>query len=147
MSGRHRARTSRSNLVIGSIAASVGVSSVLAAAIVEFVSPDDSTAAATAPAPQVSQPQQQLSQQGRLIAVSPESLTTQSADGMVQTFAVTPNTTAITGDGQAASPAASFNVNDEVMVVGTRQGGAVIATAVADKSVTGGQGQPMDYGL
>ena len=37
MSGKHRAKVSKSNLVIGSIAASVGVSSVLAAAIVEFV--------------------------------------------------------------------------------------------------------------
>jgi hypothetical protein len=144
MSGKHRTRTSRSNLVIGSIAASVGVSSVLAAAIVELVSPEAPTAATPAPPPVA---EQSLSQQGRLIAVTPDSLTTQSADGMVQTFAVTPNTTTITGDGQAASPAASFSVNDEVMVVGTRQGGAVVATAVADKSAVGPEGPPMDYGL
>jgi len=146
MSGRHRVRTPRSNLVIGSIAASVGVSSVLAAAIVEMVSPEGSTAA-TPPAPQVVQPQQPLAQQGRLVAVTPESLTTQGPDGMLQTFAVTPETTAITGSGQSSTPAASFTVNDEVMVVGTRQGGDLVATAVADKSATGGHGQPMDYGL
>src|SRR3954465_8703951 len=99
MSGKHRAKVSRSNLVIGSIAASVGVSSVLAAAIVELVSPDAPTAATPAPPPVAKQ--QSLSQQGRLIAVTPDSLTTQSADGMVQTFAVTPSTTAITGDGHA----------------------------------------------
>jgi hypothetical protein len=145
MSGKHRIRTSRSNLVIGSIAASVGVSSVLAAAIVELVTPEASTAPPPAP-PQVAS-QQSLSQQGRLIAVTPDSLTTQSADGIVQTFAVTPDTTAITGDGHAASPAASFTVNDEVMVVGTRQGGAVVATAVADKSAVGPDGPPMDYGV
>lgn len=145
MSGRHRVKTSRSNLVIGSVAASVGVSSVLAAAIVELVSPDAPTAAPSTP-PQAAQ-QQPLSQQGRLIAVTPDSLTTQSADGMIQTFAVTPDTTTITGEGQAASPVASFTVNDEVTVVGTRQGGAVVATAVADTSAVGPQGRPMDYGL
>jgi hypothetical protein len=144
MSGRHRAKASRSNLVIGSIAASVGVSSVLAAAIVELVSPEASTAATSTPP--AAQPQQPLTQQGRLIAVTPESLTTQSADGSINTYAVTPSTTAITGTGQSASPA-SFTVNDEVMVVGTRQGGTVVATAVADKSAVGPQGRPMDYGL
>ena len=145
MSGRHRAKASRSNLVIGSIAASVGVSSVLAAAIVELVSPEASTAATSTPP--AARPQQPLTQQGRLIAVTPESLTTQSADGSINTYAVTPSTTAITGSGQSASPAASFTVNDEVMVVGTRQGGTVVATAVADKSAVGPQGAPMDYGL
>ena len=142
MSGRHRAKASRSNLVIGSIAASVGVSSVLAAAIVELVSAEASTAATSTPP--AAQPQQPLTQQGRLIAVTPESLTTQSADGSINTYAVTPSTTAITGTGQSASPAASFTVNDEVMVVGTRQGGTVVATAVADKSAVGPQGRPMD---
>jgi hypothetical protein len=142
MSGRHRNKTSRSNLVVGSIAASVGVSSVLAAAIVELVTPD-----ATPTAPQAAQQQQSLTQQGRLVAVTADSLTTQSPDGMLQTFAVTPNTTAITDTGQSSTPAASFTVNDEVMVVGTRQGGAVVATAVADKSAVGPQGQPMDFGL
>ncbi|MFY9919581.1 MAG: hypothetical protein WAL26_14435 [Mycobacterium sp.] len=139
MSGRHRAKASRSNLVIGSIAASVGVSSVLAAAIVELVAPESSPATA--------QPQQPLSQQGRLIAVTADSLTTQSADGSINTYSVTPSTTTITGTGQSASPAASFTVSDEVMVVGTRNGGTAVATAVADKSAVGPQGRPMDYGL
>jgi hypothetical protein len=146
MSGRHRTKSSRSNLIVGSIAASVGVSSVLAAAIVELVAPDASTAAAS-PVPQAVAPQQPLTEQGRLIAVTPESLTTQSADGSTRTFSITPNTTAITGTGQSASPAASFTVNDEVMIVGTREGGTIVATAVADKSAVGPQGRPMDYGL
>ena len=144
MSGRHRVRTSRSNLVIGSIAASVGVSSVLAAAIVEMVSPDRPAAT---PAPPQAVHQQALTQQGRVIAVREDSLTTQSADGMIYTFAVTPDTTAIRADGQSASPAASFAVNDEVTVIGTQQGGSVVATAVADTSAVGPQGRPMDYGL
>src|SRR5262249_47803249 len=41
MGGKHRARSSRTNVVIGSIAASVGVSSVLSAAIVELVAPEN----------------------------------------------------------------------------------------------------------
>jgi hypothetical protein len=146
MSGRHRTKASRSNLIVGSIAASVGVSSVLAAAIVELVAPEASTAAGS-PVPQAAAPQQPLTEQGRLIAVTPESLTTQSADGSTQTYSLTPNTTAITGTGQSGSPAASFTVDDEVMVVGTRQGDTAVATAVADKSAVGPQGRPMDYGL
>jgi hypothetical protein len=74
-------------------------------------------------------------------------MTTQSADGSTHTFSITPNTTAITETGQNASPAALFTVNDEVMVVGTREGGTAVATAVADKSAVGPQGWPMDYGL
>jgi hypothetical protein len=145
MSGKHRVRTSRSNLIVGSIAASVGVSSVLAAAIVELVESDAPIAAR--PAPQVSQPQQRLTQQGRLVAVTADSLTTQSADGSTHTYAVTPNTTAITNSGQSASPAASFTVDDVVTVVGSPQGGTVVATAVADQSAVGPQGRPMDYGV
>jgi hypothetical protein len=146
MSGRHRLPHSKSNLLIGSTAASVGVSSVLAAAIVELVSPEPSTAA-TNPAPQATQ-EQPLTQQGRLIAVTPDSLTAQSADGLTRTYTITPSTTAITdAGGQTASAAAAFAVNDEVTVVGTRQGGVVVATAVADKSAVGPAGRPMDFGL
>jgi hypothetical protein len=145
MSGKHRVRTSKSNLIVGSIAASVGVSSVLAAAIVELVEPDAPTAARAAS--QVTQPQQPLTQQGRLVAVTADSLTTKSADGSTHTYAVTPNTTAITDSGQSASPAASFTVDDVVTVVGSPQGGTVVATAVADQSAVGPQGRPMDYGV
>ncbi|OBA85920.1 hypothetical protein A5662_03575 [Mycobacteriaceae bacterium 1482268.1] len=142
MSGKHRTRSSRSNLVIGSIAASVGISSVLAAAIVEVVTPESPAAGHSAV-----QPQQPLTQQGRLIAVTADSLTTQSADGIIHTYSITPSTTAITDKGGTASPAASFTVNDQVTVVGTRQGGTVVATAVADQAAVGGQGRPMDYGV
>ena len=143
MSGRHRARTTRSNLVIGSIAASVGVSSVLAAAIVELVSPDAPSAASTAPSAQ----QQPLTQQGRVTAVTANTITTQGVDGQVHTYTITPNTTAITQSGQSASPAGAFAVNDQVTVVGTRDGSSAVATAVADQAAVGPQGRPMDYGL
>jgi hypothetical protein len=121
------------------------VSSVLAAAIVEIAAPDDSTAPAPT-APPAAQ-QQPLSQQGRLIAVTPDSLTTQGADGSVHTYSINSSTTAITDNGQNGSPATSFAVNDDVMVMGTRQGDAVVATAVADQAAVGPQGGPMDFGF
>ncbi|MGZ6778629.1 MAG: hypothetical protein ACXVGO_06515 [Mycobacterium sp.] len=145
MSGRHRTKSSRSNVVIGSIAATVGVSSALAAAIVELVEPD--APAATSPSAPPAAAQQPLTQQGRLIAVTPNSLTTQGVDGSVQTFSIDARTTAITDDGRNGGPAASFAVNDQVMVMGNRQGDAVVATAVADQSAVGPQGRPMDFGL
>jgi hypothetical protein len=145
MSGRHRASASRSNVVIGSIAASVGVSSVLAAAIVELVAPEQPTAATHSQPQAAAQP---LSQQGRLIAVTADSLTAQSPDGITQTYRITPSTTAITDSGgQSSSATAAFAVDDQVTVVGTRQGDAVVATAVAEQSATGPAGRPMDYGV
>lgn len=146
MSGRHRARTPKSSLIVGSITASVGISSVLSAVIVEFVAPAPASPP-TGAAPQVAE-QQSLTQQGRLIAVSPESITTQGVDGSTQTFLVTPDTTAVHGaGGQTGVAAASFAVNDEVAVVGTRHGNTVIATAIADRSATGAAGPPMDFGI
>jgi hypothetical protein len=139
MSGRHRARTTKSHLIAASILASVGISSVVSAAVVEWMPATDK--AANPPAAT-----QSLQQQGRLIAVSADSITTQGADGSVQTFVVTPQTTTV-GGLQNSAGASSFAVNDEVEVVGTRQGDAVVATAIAAKSATGLQGRPMDYGL
>ena len=141
MSGRHRLRYSKSNLVIGSIAASVGVSSVLAAAIVELVSPEPSAVATQVEG-------QSVTQQGRLIAVADDSLTAQSADGVLRTYAITPNTAGITESyGQTTSTAASFAVNDEVIVVGIHQGGTVVATAVTDQSAVSPASRPMEFGV
>lgn len=130
MSGRHRTKSSRSNLIVGSVAASVGVSSVLAAAVVELVSPEPSTEASQ-PAPQP------VTQQGTVVVLTPDSFTARSADGLTQTYAITPNTNAVT----------PLAVNDEVTVVGTRSGTDAVATTVAEQSAVGPQGRPMDYGL
>lgn len=140
MSGRHRARTHTSHLIIGSLSAAVGISSVLSAAIVELVMPEQPAAA-----PQAVQ-QEPLTQQGRLIAVSPDSITTRGDDGSIQTFAITPNTAAIGLNRQTGTAGMSFALNDAVTVVGTRQGDTVVATAVADQAAVGPQGAPMDYG-
>ncbi|HTX97370.1 MAG TPA: hypothetical protein VME67_22545 [Mycobacterium sp.] len=76
------------------------------------------TIEATPGPPPVSPP---VRQQGRLIAVSPKSVTARSANGYTQTYLVTPNTTVIirSGGNQFATAAAHFTVNDEVEIVGT----------------------------
>ena len=140
MSGRHRLTQSKSNLIVGSIAASVGIPSVLSAAIVELVSPEPPAAAQSTQVTSVTQ-------QGRLIAVTEDSLTARSANGVTRTYAITPNTAGITdSSGQSTSTPASFAVNDQVSIVGTRQGGTIVATSVADQAPVGPEGRPMEFG-
>ncbi len=68
---------------------------MLAATIVELVSPEPSNSGHAAPH-RGPHRNSHWAQQGRLIAVNPDSLTTQSTDGLIQTYSVTPSTTAIT---------------------------------------------------
>ncbi len=98
---------------------------------------------------------QSVSQEGTLIAVSAESVTARSANGYTQTYRVSPNTTFITGglnaeksesaeNSQPAPVIAHFEINDEVEIVGTIQGGTALATAVADRDAGHGGGPPME---
>jgi hypothetical protein len=92
---------------------------------------------------------QSVSQEGTLIAVSAESVTARSANGYIQTYRVGPSTTLIAAgfDAEKSQPSpaiAHFKINDEVEIVGTIQGGAVLATAVADRDAGRGGGPPMD---
>jgi sulfur carrier protein ThiS len=130
--------------VIGAVAASVACAGVLAGATVQLLAPEDAPAAATQPAAQP----QSFNQEGRLIAVNPDSVTAQTVDGIVQTYRVTPDTTALTVEGnRTVSPATTFAVNDEVAIVGVVQGGTAVATTVADRQVSGLNGPPMDAGF
>ena len=88
---------------------------------------------------------QPLTQEGRLVAVSSDSITAQSADGMTRTYAITPNTAGITetSGNQTTTTAATFAINDQVIVVGTLKGGTAVATAITDKPTPA----PMDYGV
>jgi hypothetical protein len=81
---------------------------------------------------------QPVSQEGTLIAVSANSLTARSANGYTQTYVVTPNTTVITNGPR-------FTVNEEVDIVGTVQGGTILATAVADRGLGHGDAPPLDH--
>lgn len=105
--------------------------------------PEKRTVVATQEPPAVSQP---VSQEGTVVAVTPGSVTTRSADGFTQTYLVTPNTTVITDRGrQTTTTARHFTVNDRVIVVGRMQGSTALATTVADPEGAHGDGPPMDH--
>jgi hypothetical protein len=117
-----------------------------AALVVNTTEPDESTQITVAATPATPPAPRPVSQEGTLVAVSPDSVTARSADGYTQTYLVNSNTTVITdGGGQPASATSHFTVNDEVEIVGTIQGGTALATAVADRELGHGHGPPMDY--
>ncbi|MGE2716815.1 hypothetical protein ACQI4L_22395 [Mycolicibacterium litorale] len=131
-------------VVGGSLSFAVASAGVLAGAIVHFSSPEPA-APAHAPQAATSAP---VTQHGTVVAVTADSVTTRSDDGLLQTYRITPDTTAVTADRQQpASPAASFAVDDRVAVFATVQAGQPVATAVADQAAVGPDGPPMDYHL
>jgi hypothetical protein len=104
------------------------------------------TAAREAIPPAVTE--QPISQQGRLLAVSPTSVTAQSADGFARTYVINAQTNAITEQGSVIGGAATtFAVDDEVSIVGVVSNGTAIATAVAGQRVSNLDGPPMDTGV
>ncbi len=110
--------------------------------VTNTVEPEKPTVEATlGPAP-VSQP---VRQEGTVIAVSADSVTARSADGYTQTYLVTPNTTFITNGSRSAIAASHFAINDHVAIIGTIRNGTALATAVADRDSTSGNGSPMDH--
>jgi hypothetical protein len=114
----------------------------LTALVTNTAQPEKPTVEATlGPAP-ASQP---VRQEGTVIAVSADSVTARSADGYTQTYRVTPNTTFITNGGRSAVAASRFAINDHVDIIGTIRNGRGLATAVADRDVTDGNGSPMDH--
>jgi hypothetical protein len=125
---------------------------VVSAAVVYFIGSTVSYAGQTSE-PTAPAPPQTISQEGTLVAVSADSVTTRGADGLDRTFVINADTAAITGtrsqDGGAGSTFAvnDFAVNDEVSIVGVVLDGTAVATAVADRSVSNLNGPPMDYAL
>lgn len=92
--------------------------------------------------PHVEQP---ISQEGRLISVTPTSVTAQGVDGVARTYLVNADTNAITAAGsRVGDTAGAFTVNDEVAIVGVVRDGTAVATAVAHRAVTALNGPPMD---
>ncbi len=142
---RARRRMSRFAAVCGVASASTLCATTLAL-VANAVEPEktmEHAAVTTQGPPQAPQP---VTQEGTLIAVAAHSVTARSAYGYTQTYLLTPNTTVITNGGsQPASATSHFTVNDEVDIVGTIQGGIVLATAVADRDMGHGDGPPMDY--
>ncbi|WP_422748845.1 hypothetical protein ACN27E_10535 [Mycobacterium sp. WMMD1722] len=151
MSAKHRSPapvqrarpTSWPVFIGGSLSFAVASAGVLTGAFVHFSTPDAADAPAPLPQASTSGP---VTQNGTVVAVTADSVTTRSDDGVLQTYRITPDTTAVTLDRQqAASPAASFTVDDRVSVFATVHSGQQIATAVADQDAVGPNGPPMDY--
>lgn len=141
-----RRRLSGSGVLCGVLSASMLCAASLTALFEYAVGPDKPTVQAI-PVEAPPRAPQGVNQEGTLIAVSADSVTARSADGYTQTYVVTPNTTVITHRGsQPASATTHFTVNDHVRIVGTIQGGTALATAVADREASRGDGPPMDYG-
>lgn len=147
MASRHRKQDRswlRANSVILVASVVVAFAAVTAALVVDAV--DGSPTAARQDTRAVSAAYQQpLSQVGRLVAVTPTSVTAESVDGFARTYALTPDTNAITAAGSLIGGAAtSFSVDDEVSIVGVFQDGRAVATTVAHQRVSNLNGPPMD---
>lgn len=147
---RRRSSTAhRSHVVIGSLSTAVASAALLAAALVHLSDSGDAAAGAVPPQATVPAPaadaDQFISQQGVIVAVSHDSVTARSADGVTRTYRLTPQTATIT-DRRTSSAPPGFAVDDEVAIVGAIQGDTAVATAVADRSMTGPDGPPMHFG-
>jgi hypothetical protein len=124
------------------VTVAVVFAAVVSAAVVYFLgssvphgqgTPDD----ASAPQP--------VSQQGTLVAVTPDTLTARSSDGFARTYLINAQTTAITdGGSRVGSAGSSFVVNDEVSILAVIRDGKAIATTVAGRDVSDLGGPPMD---
>ena len=147
MASRHHKpdqRRSRLTPVLAAVLFAVAFAAIASAAVVQMTNHDATASRQVEQAPPVAV-QQPLSQEGRIIAVTPDSVTAQSADGFARTYTINAETNAITVNGSTIGGAATtFTINDEVAIVGVVQDGNAIATAVADKQVTGLNGPPMD---
>lgn len=89
---------------------------------------------------------QPVSQEGTVVAASADSMTMRGADGHVQTYRFTPDTTVVTrGASQPVTAATHFAVDDKVVVVGTIVGGTALATAVAYRGTGHGEAPSLDY--
>jgi hypothetical protein len=90
-------------------------------------------------------PPQPVSQEGTIVAVTPDSMTARSSNGFARTYEINAETTAITSRGSHVGGAASaFAVNDQVSIFAVVRDGTAVATTVAGRDVTDLTGPPMD---
>lgn len=146
MAPRHLKKTRSSSLTKSLVVASIAVAFVaVAAALAVHVVDGGHRASRQGAQPAQAAPQQPVSQVGRLVAVTPTTVTAESVDGFARTYVITPETNAITAAGSAVGGAAtSFSVDDEVSIVGVVRDGTAVATAVAHQQVSTLNGPPMD---
>lgn len=80
---------------------------------------------------------------GQVVAVTPNTITTRSPDGITTTFQITAATARYNSDGATNSLGRQpFSVNETVTVMGVVRNGTAVATALADQNAGGGP--PMD---
>lgn len=143
--GKHARRTRHTTVISLSISFAVAFAAVVTALIMHLA---DSGAPAARPEPAPVAATQPVTQQGRLIAITPDSLTAQGADGVARTYRVDDQTHGITSAGsQLGRTAERFTLNDEVSIIGVTRGGANVATTVVHRDVANLDGPPMDYAL
>lgn len=139
----HRRGLSGAAKVCDIVSASLLCAACLTALVLNGAQPEKRAVAANLEPPAISQP---VSQEGTVVAASADSVTMRGADGHIQTYRFTPNTTVVTrGARQPINAAPHFTVNDKVVVVGTIEGGTALATAVAYRGAGHGEAPPMDY--
>lgn len=150
--GKHARRTPRSTTISLAISFVVAFAAVATALVMHAMGTQQPTRQEPAPSPVAHAVQpvivQPVIQDGRLIAVSPTSLTALGPDGVARTFRVDDQTRGITASGsQVGGTAAAFAVDDEVSIVGVARGEEKIATTVVHREATNLNGPPMDYAL
>ena len=128
--------------VFVAVTVAVVFAAVVSAAILYFLGSSVPYGQGTPDAEPAPQP---VSQQGTLVAVTPDSLTARSSDGFARTYLINAQTTAITDAGsRVGSAGSSFVVNDEVSILAVIRDGKAIATTVAGRAVSDLSGPPMD---
>lgn len=128
--------------VFAVVTVAVALAAIVSAVVVHFVGSSDANGQGTPDAPSASQP---VSQEGTLVAVSQDSLTARSSDGVARTYQINAQTTAITDRGSRIGSAGSaFGVNDEVSILAVVRDGTAVATTVAGRDVSDLSGPPMD---
>ena len=143
--GKHARRTPHTTAISLSISFAVAFAAVVTALIMHLA---DSGTAAPRPEPAPVAVTQPVTQEGRLIAISPDSLTAQGPDGVARTYRVDDQTHGITAAGsQMGGTTENFTVNDEVSIIGVTRGGDNVATTVVHRDVANLNGPPMDYAL
>lgn len=146
MASKHSKQTRQSPRLatfLVALCCAVAFAAITAAIAVRVI--DGTATTAREASPPASDSSQSVSQEGRLVAVTPTSVTAQSIDGFARTYVINAETNAITEHGSLiGSAATAFEVNDEVSIVGVVRDGTVVATAVADKQVSNLNGPPMD---
>jgi|EndMetStandDraft_3_1072993.scaffolds.fasta_scaffold10965_2 hypothetical protein len=143
--GKHARRTPHTTVISLSISFAVAFAAVVTALVMQLA---ETGVASPRPEPAPVAVSQPVSQEGRVIAISPDSLTAQGSDGVARTYRVDDQTHGITAAGsQMGGTAQHFALNDQVSIIGVTRGGDNVATTVVHRDVANLNGPPMDYAL